>query len=304
MDHLRSMRIFLQVADLSSFSAAAKTLALPRASVSGAVHELESRLGVRLLHRTTRRVQLTQDGKVFSERARDLIHDLDELTSLFQSEPASLRGRIRVDMPLGAARDIVVPRLPEFIESHPEVEVELGSTDRIVDIVREGFDVVVRVGFLKDSSLMTRHVGYYPVVNCASAGYLEKHGTPTTVADLQNHRIVHYVSTLGNTPDGFDYVDESGEEQSVPMTGALTVNNSQAYLAACLAGLGIIQVPLIGVKEHLERGDLIEILPGSRPAASPVSLLYPHRRHQSRRVRVFMEWIVELLLPHVTQQRF
>lgn len=303
MNPLDAMRIFVRVADLASFTQAAQIMGLPKASVSTAVAQLEALLGTRLLHRTTRKVQLTQDGQMFYERSKDLLADVDEVQTLFRSDPASLRGRLRVDMPLAVARDVVLPKLPEFLRRHPDLEIELSSTDRRVDLVREGFDCVLRVGALADSSLIARPLGHYRQINCASPEYLARHGTPTTLADLAAHRLVHYVATLGARSSGFEYIDpavggesaRAGHANSLPMVGALTVNDSLSYLGACLAGLGIIQVPESGARPYLESGQLVEILAGFRPAALPVTLVYPNRRQLPRRVQAFMIWLEELM---------
>jgi len=301
MKLLESMQIYLRVAEQGSFSAAAGGLGLSRASVSSAIQQLESLLGTRLLHRTTRSVQMTQDGQVFYERCQDLLADMDELQNLFREEVSELHGRLRVDMPLPIARDVVIPRLPEFLRQHPGLEVELSSTDRFVDVVREGFDCVLRVGTLEDSSLIARPLGYYRMVSCASTEYLAEHGTPRTLDDLAEHQLVHYVLTLGSRPPGFEYVDPAKPEveQSVPMRGAVTVNNTGAYLEACIAGLGIIQVPEAGVHPYLQSGELEEILPAYRPAPMPVSLLYANRRHLPKRVQVFMAWMAEIMKPRL-----
>ncbi|MBI5610431.1 MAG: LysR family transcriptional regulator [Deltaproteobacteria bacterium] len=297
MHQIEAMQIFVRVAELASFTQAAETLGLPKASVSVAVRQLESTLGTRLLHRTTRKVQVTQDGQIFHERCKDVLADFDELQSLFRSDPAQLRGRLRVDMPLGVARDVIVPHLPEFLRAHPGLEIELSSKDRRVDLVREGFDCVLRVGSLSDSSLIARLVGEYRLVNCASADYLARRGVPATVDDLAVHQMVHYVPTLGGRPAGFEYVDpaDPGRERSVTMAGAVTVNNSVSYLSACLAGLGIIQTPSAGLQPHLQSGQLVEILPDFRPAPMPVWLVYPNRRHLPQRVQAFMGWVQGLL---------
>jgi DNA-binding transcriptional LysR family regulator len=300
MSQIDRMRVFLRVAELSSFSAAAVSLGLPKASVSTAIQQLETELGARLLHRTTRRVSLTQDGQLFFERAQDLVAELDELTGLFQREGAAIHGRLRVDMPVGTARDVIIPRLPELLAAYPGLEIELSSTDRFVDIVREGFDCVLRVGVKADSSLIVHTLGHYRIINCAGRGYIERHGSPRTLDELREHRLVHYVSTLGSPADDFEYV-EHGDIRSIPMHGAITVNNSGAYLAACLAGLGIIQVPAVGVRAQLESGELVELLPEFRAAPMPVALLYPNRRHLPRRTRVFMDWVTELLQPHLLE---
>ena len=300
MNQLETMQIFVRVADLASFTQAAQSMGLPKASASTAVRQLETLLGTRLLHRTTRKVQLTQDGRVFYERCKDLLADFDEVQTLFRSDPAKLRGRLRVDMPLVVARDVVLPKLPEFLRAHPDLEVELSSTDRRVDLVREGFDCVLRVGTLSDSSLIARPLGHYRLINCASPDYLARYGTPSTLADLTNHRLVHYVPTLGARSTGFEYLDASDPASparvcSLPMAGALTVNNSLSYTAAALAGQGIIQTPEMAVRAHLASGELVEILSDYRPPPLPVALIYPNRRQLPRRVQVFMTWFEALL---------
>lgn len=298
MNQVEVMQAFVRVAEQASFTRAAESLGLPKASVSTAVRQLESTLGVRLLHRTTRKVQLTQDGQTCYERCKDLLADFDELHSLFQRSEQSLRGRLRVDMPGGMARKHVLPRLPEFLAAHPQVELELSSTDRYVDVVREGFDCVVRAGILRDSSLIARPLGSYRVVSCASAAYLKKYGIPRTLEDLAGHQLIHYVSVLGAKSTGFEY-PEGKSYRNLPMQGALTVNNADAYEHACLAGLGIIQSPAAGLRELLDSGRLVEILPQYPPEPMPVSIVYAHRRNLPRRVRAFMDWMAEIVGPHL-----
>ncbi|MEC5384972.1 LysR family transcriptional regulator [Uliginosibacterium sp. H3] len=297
MNKLEAMQIYLRVAELASFTQAADSLGLPKASVSSAVQQLEAQLGTRLLQRTTRKVQMTHDGQVFYERSRDLLADMEELQGLFQANPAALTGRLRVDMSDGIARNIVVPRLPEFLDAHPGLEIELSSTDRRVDLIREGFDCVLRVGALSDSSLIARPLGHYRQINVASRTYLAEHGTPGTLADLAQHRLIHYVPSLGAKSAGFEYVDDDGALRCVPMAGALTVNSSGAYTAGCLAGLGIIQSPGVGLREHLASGALVEVLPGYQAPPLAVSLLYANRRHLPKRVQAFMAWVAEVMRP-------
>ncbi len=200
MDKIHAMQLFIRVADLESFSRAAETLALPKGSVSRQIQALESHLGVRLLHRTTRRVQLTQDGMVYYERAKDLLSNLDELDGMFQHDPASISGRLRVDMPVGFAKKLVIPHLPTFLQQYPGIELELSSSDRLVDVIREGFDCVVRVGALKDSGLIARPLGKLTQINCASPDYLARFGYPQSLEDLADHALIHYASTLGVRP--------------------------------------------------------------------------------------------------------
>lgn len=298
MDKIHAMQLFVRVAELESFSRAAETLGLPRGSVSRQIQALEAALGARLLHRTTRRVQLTQDGLVYYERARDLLANLDELDGLFVQDPASVSGRLRVDMPVGVAKNQVIPRLPAFLQQYPGIEIELSSSDRLVDVVREGFDCVVRVGQLKESGLVARPLGKLTQVNCASPDYLARFGYPQTLEDLATHALVHYAANLGARPQGFE-VWSDNETRWVKTGGVLTVNSTETYHAACLAGLGIIQVPRIGVAEALRSGALIEVLPQYRGAPMPVSLIYPHRRNLSRRVHLFMEWLDGVMKSYV-----
>ncbi|WP_287740218.1 LysR family transcriptional regulator [Diaphorobacter sp.] len=295
------MHIFVRVAELASFTQAAEALGIPKASASTAVQQLETQLGTRLLHRTTRRVQLTQDGQAYYERCKDLLADVDELQSMFQHpDGAGLKGRVRIDMSTGMARNVVVPRLPELLARHPGLEVELSSTERRVDVVREGFDCVLRTGAVVDSSLVARPLGLARLVNCASPAYLRAYGTPRSLADLPGHRLVHFVNTLGARSAGFETLVD-GALVLTPMQGALTVNNAEAYMAGCLAGLGLIQVPHLGVVDLLARGDLVEVLPQLAAPPMPLTLMYANRRNLPRRVRTVMDWLAQVVAEHLAQ---
>lgn len=295
MNPFDRMHTFVRVAELASFTQAAEVLGIPKASASTAVQQLETQLGTRLLHRTTRRVQLTQDGRAYYERCKDLLADVDELQSMFQqADGGGLRGRVRIDMSTGMARNVVVPRLPELLARHPGLEVELSSTERRVDVVREGFDCVLRTGAVVDASLVARPLGPARLVNCASPAYLRAHGTPQTLDDLGDHRLVHFVNTLGARSGGFEAVVD-GTLTAIPMQGALTVNNAEAYIAGCLAGLGIIQVPRLGVVDLLAQGALVEVLPQHAAPPMPLTLMYANRRNLPRRVRAVMDWLAEVV---------
>ena len=297
MNQLDAMQIFVRVAELSGFTAAAESLGLPKATVSLAVQQLENQLGTRLLHRTTRSVQLTQDGQVVLERSKDLLADMSELQQMFRKQPSALSGRLRVDMPLAIARELVIPQLPDFLRQHPALQLELSSTDRRVDLVREGFDCVLRVGALLDSSLIARPVGQYRMINCASPRYIAEYGMPQSPTELDRHQLVHYQANFGGRDPGFEYVDPQvpGSVRHVAMAGVLTVNNSEAYTAACLAGLGIVQSPEPGMRSYLASGQLVEVLPACRPAPMPISFIYANRRQLPQRVQVFMNWMTDLL---------
>lgn len=294
MDQLDAMRMFVRVAELESFTRAADQLAVPKATLSLTIRRLEERLGTRLLQRTTRRVQLTTDGRLCYERCLDLLADVEEWQGLFQ-QTRQLSGRLRVDMPSRLARLLVIPRLPAFLSQHPALTLMLSTTDRRVDLVREGFDCVVRVGALDSSSLVARRLGEYRQISCASPAYLARHGVPTTLAALARHQLVHYGNDLGREPGGFEFMGADGRVERYPMAGALTVNDSESYLAAALAGFGIIQLPEHGVAPLLARGELVAILPEWPAPPLPIHVLYGHRRQLAPRVQAFIQWLADVL---------
>ncbi|UWS79094.1 LysR family transcriptional regulator [Phaeobacter sp. G2] len=300
MHSLEHLQIFLRVAEMRSFSRAAESLGTQKGRTSTVVRQLEEELGVRLLHRTTRTVQLTEDGRSFYQRARDLLSDFDDMSTMFAGDDVALRGRLRVDLPTELARSTLVPALPGFMASYPDLELELSSTDRQVDLVDEGFDCVLRIGPIGDETLIARPVGRLRMVNAASPTYLAQHGTPLSLDDLrqQGHRTIHYSRTLGARPYGWEYPD-GDNYATLPLPGALQVNSVQTYEAAGLAGLGLIQAAYTGVHRHLESGALVEVLSHLRPEPLEVSLVVVHRRNLSRRVRLFMAWVEDVLAPYL-----
>lgn len=299
MDKLDQLRIFVQVADMGSFIKAAYALDLPRASVSAAVQELESSLATRLLHRTTRRVQLTADGIQLLDRVRPLLGDVEDIYSLFQTRQKEVSGRLSVDVPSRIARRLIAPALPGFLRRYPRLQLGLGSTDRAIDLVREGVDCVVRVGNLNDSSLVVHPLGHFAVINCASPDYLRAKGTPGLPDELgQGHEMVGYASPTTAREQPWEFVVE-GEVRSVAVASQVVVNNAESYIACCLAGIGLIQIPRFDVQHLLDRGELVEVMPDFCAAAMPVSLLYPHRRQRSRRLNAFIEWFEALIRPQL-----
>ena len=202
-------------------------------------------------------------------------------------------------MPATIANELVIPALPSFLAKHPGLEVQLSSVDRRVDLVREGFDCVLRVGRVGDTSLICRPLGAYRMVNVASPTYLKAAGKPKDLRDLAQHRLVHYVPNLSEKPEGFEYVDEAVHAGHVPMAAAITVNTTAAYVSAALAGLGIAQLPAAGVQSYLQSRQLQELLPRWRAAPMPVALVYASRRHQPRRVQLFMDWVADLVTPRL-----
>ncbi|MGH8841814.1 MAG: LysR family transcriptional regulator [Advenella sp.] len=300
MQNLQPILIFITVAEMGSFTHAADSLGIQKGRASTAVRKLEENLGVRLLHRTTRSVQLTEDGRAFHARARDLLAEVDELHSMFAGDQVALRGRLRVDLPSELARTTIVPALPAFMATYPELELEMSSTDRQVDLVQEGFDCVLRLGPVRDETLIARPLGKLRMINAASPAYLARYGVPESLDDLkrQEHRVVHFSPMLGARPYGWEYPD-SGSYATLQLPGALHVNNAQTYEAAALAGLGLIQAPRIGIGQYLESGALVEVMPEFRRRSLPVSLVVAHRRNLSHRVRAFMKWIEGVLTPYL-----
>jgi DNA-binding transcriptional LysR family regulator len=294
---IETLRMFVKVAELASFTRAAAHLGLSKARVSTAVRDLEADVGSRLLQRSTRAVRLTPDGEELLARARQLVVDADELAAMFQA-PSTLRGRVRVDMPVNLARSVFIPRLPELLAAYPHVEVQVSSTDRRVDVIREGFDCVLRIGKLEESGLVARRLGELPMLNCASPGYVKRYGTPRTIEDLDGHLVVHYSIRFGTETPTFEYRDGNTYRER-PMRSVITVNSTDSYRAACIAGLGIIQVPRMGVLSNLAAGELVEVLPHLPCEPLLVSLVHAHGRSVPRHVRAVMGWLTELMDEHV-----
>ncbi|MFG6962179.1 LysR family transcriptional regulator [Burkholderia pseudomallei] len=294
MDRIDLFRVFARVVECANFTRAADTLGMPRSSVSAAIQELEGRVGARLLHRTTRKVTPTQDGAALYERCLRLIADVEETENLFRHSIVGPSGTLRADMPGRIGRLIVAPALPEFLERYPQISVELGITDRAVNLIEERVDCVLRVGTLSDSGLVARAIGDLPLINVASPAYLARHGVPRTPADLERHRLVNYASPSNGRVAPWEWV-EGDEVKRVALRARVTVNSAEAYIACCLAGLGLIQIPAYDVNAHLRAGELVEVLPDHRAAPMPMTLLYPHRQHLSRRFQVLAEWLEALL---------
>jgi len=294
LDRIELFRIFARVVECSSFTRAADGLGVPRSSVSAAVLELEGRVGARLLHRTTRKVSPTQDGIAFYERCQRVVADVEDAENLFRQTAAQPSGRLRIDVPGRIGRLIIAPALPAFLDRYPQMDIDLGVTDRAVDLVEDSVDCVLRVGPLSDSALIARPIGRLPLVNVASPAYLARHGTPRVPDDLASHWAVKYASPSSGRVEDWEWMD-NGALRTVPLRGRVCVNSAEAYIACCLAGLGLIQIPAYDVRLHLEAGEMVEVMPNHRAEPLPMTLLYPHRQHLSRRLQVFVDWLEALL---------
>lgn len=293
MDMLQGMAVFKRVVDASSFSKAADSLEMPRASVSTLVQNLESHLGVRLLNRTTRRVQVTEDGALYYEYCARILAEVADAESALSSKRQNPRGTIRVDTSATFAASVLIPVIREFNARYPDITVKLGLADRHVDLVQEGVDCVIRIGVLDDSNLVARSLGSVRTILCAAPAYLEQMGEPATPDDLDRHRVVNYFSARTGRLYPLE-ISVDGALTRKPLAGSIAVNEGLAYVAAAVEGLGIIQVPRFMVAKTLKTGALREILRDYPCPAMPVSILYPHRR-LSMCVRVFSEWVHELV---------
>jgi LysR family transcriptional regulator, regulator for bpeEF and oprC len=306
MDKMDALKIFIRVTELKSFSRAAEDLALPRATVSAAIAQLETALGTRLLQRTTRKLSLTEDGSSILERTHMLLDEFEALHNQFRANTAPLIGKLSVDLPSRIARRIVIPALPQFLRCHPELNIIVGADDKIIDLVEEGVDCAIRVGTLPDSSLVAKPLGMVEMINCASPNYLAEHNKLESLDDLASHKAIHYGNkrsgSLNVTETDWQYVDSDGLQKTVAVPCRVSVHTVETYIASAIVGLGLIQVPEFDVKDLIKEGKLVAVMPSWRPAALPVHALYPHRKHLSSRVRVFLEWVALLLADKVTVQ--
>ncbi len=294
MDSSESLKRFVRVAELGSFTKAAESLSLPKASVSQAVQQLESKLQTQLFHRTTRKVQLTPDGQLFYEKSKDVLSEIEELETLFISDDSQVSGIVRVNMSQPMARHLVIPALPAFLQRHPNLNIEISSEDRKVDLIGEGYDCVVRTGDVEESGMTMRKIGEMQQTNFASPSYIKTYGEPTSVDDLDQHYLIHYQTSSNRRFDAFEY-QHNGELHTVKMQSRICVNNTDAYRVACAAGLGIMQAPRFGAHELLQKGQLVEILSDHTAPAMAVCILFPHRRNLSKRVRIFMDWMTTVI---------
>lgn len=293
MDRFQAMRVFMGVVEANSFTRAADNLSMPRATVTTTVQSLENLLKVRLLNRTTRSVSLTPDGAAYYERCVRIMKELEEMEAAFQDAARRPQGRLRVDVAGPIGRRILIPRLCQFRERYPDVELVIGIGDRPVDLVQEAVDCVIRAGELADSSLVARRIGSLSFVTCGAPCYLERHGEPQSLEDLAQHHAVHYFSSVTGRNFDWDFV-VGGVSTPVRMQGQVAVNDVDAYNACGLQGLGLIQPARFMALPHLENGELKEILPAWKPPPLPMSVLYPQNRHLSPKVRAFTDWVAEL----------
>lgn len=299
MDRFDAMQAFARVVETGSFTKAAATLHMSKTTVTQLIQQLEARLRVRLLNRTTRKVNVTADGAAYYERVVRLLADMDDAETSLSSASMTPRGRLRVDVPSPLARMLLIPALPEFFARYPEIQLTVGVSDRIVDIIGENVDCVVRGGEITDQSLVARHVGDLKLGIYATPGYLQRFGTPAhprVLAEGQHKTIGFLWFRTGKT---LPYVMQRAEERiEVQPRPQLTVDDGNAYLAAGLAGLGMLWLPQYMAKPHLISGELLPLFEDWHMSPMPMYLAFPPNRHVSAKVRVFIDWIIGLMAEH------
>ena len=291
MDRFQEMQVFVRIAERHSFTQAADDLQIPRATVTNLMKRMEERLGARLLESTTRTVRLTPDGQAYYGRCVRLIADLEEAEGSFSN--LAPKGLLRANLQGTLARHFIVPALPAFLARYPGIELTIGEDDRLVDLVREGVDCVLRAGNLQDSSMVGRRVAQLPQVTVASPAYLEQYGEPADPHALARHRAVNYVSSATGKPVPLEFSME-GRNTPMLLPSVVSVTGVELYTGSAVAGLGIVQVPRYRVRDELASGRLKIILADFPPPPLPVSVLYPQNRQLSSRVRVFAQWLRDI----------
>lgn len=293
MDRFDAMRAFLRVVELHSFTKAAQSLNMPKATVSAQVQALEKRLNVKLLHRTTRNISITKEGAAYYERARQLLSDLEDTEAAVSLSSRSYRGRLRVETSGTLGRQVIIPALDDFFRRYPEIDLEIGCSDRAVDLLQDGVDCAIRGGVPPDETLVARKLIETQPVTCATQAYLDRHGTPQTLAELEQHAVVNYQSPRTGHVFGFSYL-QGGEKVTVFGRRRVTVNDIDGCLAAAMADLGIVQMPYFGVRHHIKAGRLVRIMAHFPAEHLPLHIVYLPNRHLAANVRAFVDWVAEL----------
>jgi DNA-binding transcriptional LysR family regulator len=289
MDRLHAMRIFSRVVERKSFTLAAEDLGLPRSTVTDAVKQLEARLGVRLLQRTTRHVSSTLDGEAYHQRCIAILDDVEDAEGAFAG--AAPKGLLRVDVHGTLARHYVLPNLPDFIKLYPGIELYMTEGDRFVDLVREGIDCVLRVGEPQGADVVGRRVAMLEEITCASPDYIERYGSPESIDDLQGHVMVGFRSSATGSLIPLEFL-VNGKMLYMQLPTIVSVNAAESFIAVARQGFGLVQVPRYHAQKELDAGTLVQVLSSYPPTSTPVSLFYPRNRQLTPRVRVFIDWLV------------
>lgn len=298
MDQLAAMRAFIRVVEAGTFTSAAESLRMPKPTVTKLIQSLETHVSTKLLNRTTRRVTVTPDGAAYYERALRLITELEELDGSMALSRINPKGRLRVDVGTSLAILVIIPALASFYERYPEIQIDLGVTDRPVDLVGENVDCVIRGGTLSDQSLIARRIAEMNFITCAAPSYLQKHGEPQHPSDLKSgHNVVNFFHPRSGRPLPQDFVLDN-QRVEIDANYQIAVNDSLAYVTAGIEGLGIVQAPFFMLHKELESGRLVRILKDWRSEPVSVYVVYPPNRHLSNKLRVFVDWVADLFASH------
>jgi DNA-binding transcriptional LysR family regulator len=298
VDQIQAMRIFVRVVEAGTFTRAADSLQLPKATVTKHVQALEARLRVKLLNRTTRRVTVTPDGAAYYDRTVRLLADFDDIEACMGQAGNRPRGRLRVDVGTSVAQLLIIPHLADFQARYPDIQIDLGVSDRTVDLISDNVDCVIRGGELSDQSLVARRIGNVEFITVAAPSYLERHGTPQHPQALENgHQSVIYFSPLSTRRYPLEF-HQAGQMFEISGPTQLAVNESNAYMNAVLHGLGVGQISTFQAQPHIEQGRLVPILTDWSHPLVPVYVVYPPNRHLSARARAFVDWAAELFAGH------
>jgi LysR family transcriptional regulator, regulator for bpeEF and oprC len=291
------MELFTRVVETGAVNRAAESLHIPKATATTLIQKLEANLGVKLLNRTTRRVSVTTDGAAYYERCISILAQVRETEESLTRQHAAPRGRLRVDVPTLMARSVFVPALPAFFARYPQIEMALACSERHADLIEEGIDCAVWSGEIEDSSLVARRVGFLYFATCAAPSYIAGHGQPAHPHDLTQYRCINHFSP--STGRVFDWVfSKDGARVQTSLRGHIALEDENSYVAAAEAGLGIAQIPAFILKDAMERGTLELVLGDWFPEPAPLHVVYPENRHLSSKIRVFVDWVAELLAEH------
>ncbi|MES2531854.1 MAG: LysR family transcriptional regulator [Pseudomonadota bacterium] len=298
MDQMLAMRVFARVVEANSFTGAADSLQMPKPSVTKLVQQLESHLRVKLLQRTTRRLTVTAEGAAYYERTARVLAEIEDIEAEVTQARISPTGRLRVDVGSSIANLILIPALPDFHARYPDIRIELGVSDRSVDLIGEGVDCVIRGTALDDSTLVARRIAELPFVTCATPGYVERHGIPTSPAQLrEGHEAVGYVSPRTGRTLPLRYgIGDTLENIDLPCI--VSVNESTAHLSATLTGIGLAQTFRFMAQPHFHSGLLVPVLAEWPQGEQSIWLVYPPERHLRTRLRAFVDWTVALFAPY------
>lgn len=296
MDQLSAMRAFARVVETGNFTRAATTLSMPKATVTTLIQALEQHLRTKLLNRTTRRVMVTTDGALYYERAIQILSEIEELDGSVSNSQSLPSGRLRVEMAGAFADEIVIPALGDFHLRYPDIHIDLGVGDRLVDYLAENVDCALRAGIPSDQSLIARRVAEIPLTTCASPLYIQKFGMLEHPSDIEKgHFGVNYFRAQTGKTVPFEFAHGS-ESLEISPSYILSVNDSRTFVTAALNGLGIVQAPAFMVREALAEGKLVRMLPDWQRTPLPLHIVYPPNRHLSNKVRVFVDWLAKLLV--------